>query len=290
MSIGQSANGQQYCSKCKTIKTSYKSIHWPLQNRNRWSHKPVCRCPHSHGSAELPSYPDLHITIYIMTCSSGYIAMQLSCCALLESVPPLPLDLLLFLLHFPSSHLLPCPTTPLINSFFCFYIDDCTDIQLCVITPESLMISSFILFNADWQRMTTHAHTHARTHAHTHTHTHNRLTAFVRTTRVGRYQKKHSRTHTQPDHQTSFIIFLHLQRSTASSLFILRAWQSSRTTSLQVLLGLEPSTSYSIHFFTQSAASFRSTCPYQRSLFCCKTNAMSSIPSLSQLLTWKSVF
>ena len=109
------------------------------------------------------------------------------------------------------------------------------------------------------------------------------------TTRVGRYQKKHSPTHTHPDHRTSFIIFLHLQRSMASYLFSLRAWQSSRTTSLQVLFGLGPSTSYSMHFFTQSS-SFRSTCPYQRSLFCCRpnTNAMSSIPSLS-LLTWKSV-
>ena len=30
---------------------------------------------------------------------------------------------------------------------------------------------------------------------------------FVRTTRVGRYQKKHSPTHTHPDYQTSFINF-----------------------------------------------------------------------------------
>ena len=41
-------------------------------------------------------------------------------------------------------------------------------------------------------------------------------------------------------------IFLHLQRSMASSLFHLRAWQSSRTTSFQVFfglpLGLGPST------------------------------------------------
>ena len=46
-------------------------------------------------------------------------------------------------------------------------------------------------------------------------------------------------------------------------------------------LGLEPSTSYSMHFFTQSSSSFRSTYPYQRSLFCCNINAMSSTPSLS---------
>ena len=71
------------------------------------------------------------------------------------------------------------------------------------------------------------------------------------TTRVGWYQKKHSPTHTHPDQHASFITFLHLQRSMASSLFNLCAWHSSRTTS------------------------------YQRSLFCCNTNAMSSTHSLS---------
>jgi len=118
---------------------------------------------------------------------------------------------------------------------------------------------------------------------HTHIQPFNNLWSW--TTRVGQYQKKHSPTHTHPDRRTSFIIFLHLQRSMASSLFILRAWQSSQTTSLQVLfglsLGLGPSTSYFIHFFTQSSSSFHSTSPYHRSLFCCKTNAMSSVPSLS---------
>ena len=86
-----------------------------------------------------------------------------------------------------------------------------------------------------------------------HTHTHATVYRLLSgTTRVGRYEKKHSPTHTQPDHRTSFIIFLHLQRSTASSLFILRAWQSSQTISLQVLfglpLGLGPST-YILHTF-----------------------------------------
>ena len=119
------------------------------------------------------------------------------------------------------------------------------------------------------------------THTHTHTHTpFNGLLVWV-----GRYQQKHSPTHTHPDHWTSFINFLHLLGSIASSLFSLRARQSSLTTSLQVLfglpLGLGPSTSYSMHFFTQSSSAFRSTCPYHSSLFCCNTNAMSSIPSLS---------
>ena len=45
-------------------------------------------------------------------------------------------------------------------------------------------------------------------------------------------------------------------------------------------LGLAHSTSYSIHFFTQSLSSFCSTCPYHRNLFCCTTTIMSSNPSL----------
>jgi len=36
------------------------------------------------------------------------------------------------------------------------------------------------------------------------------------TTRVSQYQKKHSSTHTYPDHQPFFISFLHLLRSIAS--------------------------------------------------------------------------
>ena len=79
------------------------------------------------------------------------------------------------------------------------------------------------------------------------------------TTRVGRYQKKHSPTHTVPDHRTYFINSLNLLRSIASSLFNLSAWQSFSTTSLQVLfglpLGLGPSTSYSMHFFAQASSS-----------------------------------
>ena len=71
----------------------------------------------------------------------------------------------------------------------------------------------------------------------------------------------HSLTHTYPNHQSSFISFLHLLRSIASFLFNLHTWQSFCTTSLRVLfclpLGLAPSTSYSLQFFTQSLSSFR---------------------------------
>ena len=105
-----------------------------------------------------------------------------------------------------------------------------------------------------------------KTRLYTHTHTQPFNGLWSGSTRVGQYQKKHSPTHTHPDHRTSFINFLHLLRSIASSLFSLRAWQSFSTNSLQVLIGLPlghgPSTSYSIHFFTQSSSSFRSTCPH----------------------------
>ena len=80
------------------------------------------------------------------------------------------------------------------------------------------------------------------------------------------------------------LCFFHLPRSIASFLFKLRAWQSFCTTSLHVLfglpLGLEPSTSYSIHLFTQSVSSFHSTCLYHHNLFCCSINIISSIPDL----------
>jgi len=68
-------------------------------------------------------------------------------------------------------------------------------------------------------------------------------------------------------------------------LLILCAWQSFTTISIQVFsglpLGLAPSTSYTIHFITQSLSSFCSTCPYHRNLFCCSTEIMSRNPSLS---------
>ena len=115
------------------------------------------------------------------------------------------------------------------------------------------------------------------------------------TTRVRRYQKKHSPTHTYLGHQSSLICFLYLLWSMASSLFNLYAWQSFCTISFQVFfgipLGLAPSTSYSIHFSTQSLSSFRSTSLYHCNLFCCSTEIMASNDSLllSQPFTWNSI-
>jgi len=100
---------------------------------------------------------------------------------------------------------------------------------------------------------------------------------------VSRYQKKHSPNH-HPDHHPVFMNFFHLSRSIAYSLFKLRAWQSFCTTShcdlFGLPLGLEPSTSYSIHFLAQSVSSFRSTCPYHRNVFCCSISIILSISSL----------
>jgi len=56
----------------------------------------------------------------------------------------------------------------------------------------------------------------------THTHTQPFSGLLSGTTRVGRYQKKHSPTHTHPDHRTSFVTFLHLQRSMACCLLVRR--------------------------------------------------------------------
>jgi len=125
---------------------------------------------------------------------------------------------------------------------------------------------------------------HACTHVHKHAQPFYGSLDFVWDTQVSQCQKKLF-IHTYPDHQSTIICFLHLLRSMASPLFNLRDWQSFCTTSLQVFfgqpLGLAPSTSYSIHFFTQSLSSFCSTCPYHRNLFCCSTEIISSNPSLS---------
>ena len=57
------------------------------------------------------------------------------------------------------------------------------------------------------------------------------------TTWVGQYQKKHSPTHTQPDHQTSFISFLHQLQSMFSMLDRLFPQPVSKSSGLP--LGLE---------------------------------------------------
>jgi len=124
-----------------------------------------------------------------------------------------------------------------------------------------------------------HRHTHA--HAHTQTHTQPFYGCLILWAGT---RKKHSLTHTYRGHQSSLICFLHQLRSMASSLFIYMP-DSLFPQSVQVFFGLPldltPSTSYSIHFFTQSLSSFHSTCPYHHNLFCCSIKIMSSNSSLS---------
>jgi len=108
--------------------------------------------------------------------------------------------------------------------------------------------------------------------------THNCFTALwilSGTTRMSRYQKKHSPTHTYRGHQSSLICFLHLLWSMASCLFNLCVWQSFSTIYVQVFFGLPlsltPSTSYSIHLFTNHCLLFAAHA-HTINLFCCSTN------------------
>jgi len=116
--------------------------------------------------------------------------------------------------------------------------------------------------------------------------THNHFTVLwilSGTTRVSLYQKKHSPTHTYRGHQLSLICF---HPSTmihgilpVQSMCLTVFFHNLSPSFLS--LGLAPSTSYSIHFFTQSWSSFHNTCPYHCNLFSCSTKIMSSNPSLS---------
>jgi len=116
-------------------------------------------------------------------------------------------------------------------------------LQVCVLAPSPVIFLSLWhssgrkgkintrtcvkKLKKNWQsgKHTLLLHT-TKTHTHTHTQPFNGLLSV--TTQVGRYQKEHSPAHTHPDQRTSFIIFLHLQRSMASSLFILLKIYSNR--------------------------------------------------------------
>jgi len=107
------------------------------------------------------------------------------------------------------------------------------------------------------------------------------------TTCVSWYQKKHSPTHLS---QSSTFLYELLPCTTIHSIL------PDQFTCLTIFShNLSPSplwstswsgasTSYSIHFFTQSVSSFRNTCPYQCNLFCCSTKIISPIPSNTLLL------
>jgi len=107
---------------------------------------------------------------------------------------------------------------------------------------------------------------------HTHTHTHTQL--------FNDHLFRTLFTYSLPSwYQTSSVNFFHLLWSVVSSLFNLHAWRSFFTAFLKVPfclpLGLGPSASYVIHFFTQLSSS-HNTCPYH-----CNLLVMSSILNLS---------
>ena len=139
--------------------------------------------------------------------------------------------------------------------------------------------------------------------------------SMSRTTRIGRYRKKHSPTHTHPDHQTSFINFLRLLQSLASSLFNLHAWQSFSTTSLmhtaQVKDMAKTTASPNVSYLSRSSLVIflvrdpllhtpHISSPNHHLLFATHAHTITAcfaiVPMLSQLflisqvLTWKSVF
>ena len=131
------------------------------------------------------------------------------------------------------------------------------------------------------ERKITHTHT-PQTHTHTtHTHTQPFNGLWSGTTRVGRYQKKY--TPTQPiliiGHPLSSSSIYNDPWHPLCSVYVLDSplRQPLSRSSLVFLLVLDSL----LHTPCISSPSFRSTCPYHHSLFCCNIDAMSSIPSLS---------
>ena len=127
-----------------------------------------------------------------------------------------------------------------------------------------------------------------------HTHTQSFNGPWSRTTRVGRYQKKHSPTHTHPDHQTSFINFsiYNDQWHPLCSFYMLDSplVQPLSRSSLGFLLVLDPQlhtpyiSSPNHHLFA-ALAHTNAACSAAIPMLC-----HLYLVSLSQLFTWVSVF
>ena len=116
------------------------------------------------------------------------------------------------------------------------------------------------------------------------------------TTWVDLYQKKHSPINTNPDNQTSFINFLHLLQSIASSPALssssLRDWQSFSTTSVQVLfvfLSVWDPLLHTSYFSSPSHHLLFATHAHTIAAYSAVIPVLLSILNLCQL-TWKSVF
>jgi len=133
--------------------------------------------------------------------------------------------------------------------------------------------------------------------ARTHTHTHNHFMASLDYVRdnMGEPLPEETFTHSHlswssviPYLLPPFIMIHGILPVEFTCLTIFFAQPLSKSSVLP--LGLEPSTLYSIHFFTQSSSSFCDTYPYHHNLFCCSTENMSTIPSLSLNSSLNSIF
>jgi len=150
----------------------------------------------------------------------------------------------------------------------------CHSLTLAPVNPDGFYLPSFTFL--------------VLVHPGTHTQIHNCFTAhwiLSGTTRVSRYQKKHSTTHTYCGHKACLICFLHLLQSNdivpiqSTCLIVLLhnlsagfLWSTSWPGTFHFIL---------IHFFIQLLSSFCNTCLYHHNLFCCGIEIMSSHPSLS---------
>jgi len=153
---------------------------------------------------------------------------------------------------------------------------------LCVFTY--LLICFLLVVPANLEYGEKWSQSHTCTHAHTYTQPFYGSMVLSRTTRVSQYQKKNSPTHTCRGRQLSPICFLHLQRSIASLLFILRFHNLFPSFSL-VYLSAWHSPLHTPYISSPNDCLFLQHMPYYR----CSTEIMSSNPSLSLNSTWNSV-
>ena len=110
--------------------------------------------------------------------------------------------------------------------------------------------------------------------AHTHTHTHNRFYSSMDSLRDNPDEPVPEETFILSHLSWSSVIpYLLHPSNTIHGILPVQSTHLTvfSTIYLQVFfglpLGLAPSTSYSIHFFTQSLSSFRNTCPYITTCF-----------------------